>query len=925
MVRFSPFARTAAPAVWILFALTMMASGAQDAAAPNTPLRRIAEIPVTAVEADDIFEAGGDILARHGDAYHALLTDEAYAQLRAAGVPMTVTVDDVDAAYRAYRAGLKRGRAEDFTDYHSNQQAISILERIAGQYPNLTTLQTIGESVEGRPIYALRVSEHPELADARPAILIMGCHHAREWISVEVPLYYADYLTEQFRRDGDVTRLLKRADVWIIPVVNPDGFEYSWTDDRWWRKNRSKSLYTVSSAYRESDGGQTRQFELSLHTDVAGLRYVVTVDGAQDDFTSEWFTDEKGDVKVVLSTAAGTFPPRFPPMDARVALMVNRQFIGTFAESGGVWSTSGEGVNAYGVDNNRNYGYQWGLSTGSSGNPRSETYRGPEAFSEPETRAIRDLMDRRAFLSAISYHNYSQLILYPNGYTTAPVANTRDYERLAQEMAALINDNHTDPRHDYGYGQGSLVLYSTSGDFTDWAHHVKGTLAYTFEVRPAGPPFFELPPNEIIPTCRENLPALLHLAHETLIPDARRADADNDGFLDDEDYCPNSPTPVVDEAGCDESEADLDRDGVLNAVDACRDTPPRQQVGEDGCRVTPMLTAKVSSNLPTAPVAVDPQDIDGVTGGTIGDEGLRLDYASAQTLILTAIANFNGNRFRYWVVDGTPQTPGQSRIVVLAEQDVEAEAVYALPQSLEIVGPRRVPHTDSSGFASLVPYSATVVFDDEVTEPANPQATSWRIEPAEVAAMDADGEMVVRYVTSDEGFVSATLTATTKVRDTELTSDPVEIRIYDPAKFAPACESLAIQGGASVASLATEAYTAFVTVSDGGTSPAQGVAWSVTPADSGADGVPASIDDDGVLSADWVASNTPVVIKATYSGDEGDACSTELRVTVLAGSEADRPAGRGIDSGGSICGAMSMVTLALILGVMPLLRRVRPF
>ena len=75
-----------------------------------------------------------------------------------------------------------------------------------------------------------------------------------------------------------------------------------------------------------------------------------------------------------------------------------------------------------GVDPNRNYGYMWGtLNVNTSSHvPVDETYVGPRAFSEPETRAVRNLVARELFGGVLTYHSYSQLILYPWGYTSEP-------------------------------------------------------------------------------------------------------------------------------------------------------------------------------------------------------------------------------------------------------------------------------------------------------------------------------------------------------------------------------------------------------------------------------------------------------------------------------------------------------------------------
>ena len=102
---------------------------------------------------------------------------------------------------------------------------------------------------------------------------------------------------------------------------------------------------------------------------------------------------------------------------------------------------------SFGVDPNRNYGYMWGtLKVPTSSHvPSDETYVGPRAFSEPETRACRDLIARELFGGVITYHSYSQLILYPWGYTSEPIVDPVDLDRiekLAKRMQQLIKNVH---------------------------------------------------------------------------------------------------------------------------------------------------------------------------------------------------------------------------------------------------------------------------------------------------------------------------------------------------------------------------------------------------------------------------------------------------------------------------------------------------
>jgi murein tripeptide amidase MpaA len=160
------------------------------------------------------------------------------------------------------------------------------------------------------------------------------------------------------------------------------------------------------------------------------------------------------------------------------------------------------GSSAVGTDLNRNWAYNWGCCGGSSGTPSSETYRGPSAFSAPETQVLRDfVLGRRVggvqqIKANIDFHTYSQLVLWPYGYTTAntgPGLNAdqeRVFRTLGQQMAAT---NGYTPEQ-------SSDLYITDGDSIDWMWGAQGIFAYTFEMYPGssgGGGFY--PPDEVIP------------------------------------------------------------------------------------------------------------------------------------------------------------------------------------------------------------------------------------------------------------------------------------------------------------------------------------------------------------------------------------------------------------------------------------------
>jgi hypothetical protein len=137
----------------------------------------------------------------------------------------------------------------------------------------------------------------------------------------------------------------------------------------------------------------------------------------------------------------------------------------------------GQITRADGVDPNRNYPSHWGYDEeGSSGQPNSDTYRGPAAASEPETKAMMALLDRVPFRFQVNYHSYGPYLLYPEGWqTSTATADDPIYYALTGNI-----DNPAIPNSLAGLG--SDVLYVTNGEENDFAHTVHGTLAWTPEL-----------------------------------------------------------------------------------------------------------------------------------------------------------------------------------------------------------------------------------------------------------------------------------------------------------------------------------------------------------------------------------------------------------------------------------------------------------
>jgi len=142
------------------------------------------------------------------------------------------------------------------------------------------------------------------------------------------------------------------------------------------------------------------------------------------------------------------------------------------------------GTTAVGTDLNRNFGYRWGGGGLTSTNPRAITYRGRAAFSAPETRAMRDFLasrvvgGRQQIRTAITFHEYGRLVLWPYGYTKANVP----IDMTSQDRAALAAiGRHMAASNGYRAEQAS-DLYLTSGTTRDYEYGVYRIFAYTVEL-----------------------------------------------------------------------------------------------------------------------------------------------------------------------------------------------------------------------------------------------------------------------------------------------------------------------------------------------------------------------------------------------------------------------------------------------------------
>jgi hypothetical protein len=130
---------------------------------------------------------------------------------------------------------LQRNRMQypTLAELHDSMRAIAL------DFPSIVKLDSIGESYEGRQILYLEISDQPGLDEGEPGLFFIGVHHANEWTSLVVPLFFADSLASAYGQDSIITWIVDNCRIWIMPCFNVDGYYFSHDQNNTgWRKNR---------------------------------------------------------------------------------------------------------------------------------------------------------------------------------------------------------------------------------------------------------------------------------------------------------------------------------------------------------------------------------------------------------------------------------------------------------------------------------------------------------------------------------------------------------------------------------------------------------------------------------------------------------------------------------------------------------------
>lgn len=193
---------------------------------------------------DDVDEHHPALAAGYALAYATAAEEAALSQ---AGIPFSIVIQDLQAWYAARAAndaGPRGGAVGSMGGFRTLAEIAAEMDRLAALHPQLVSAKfSLGNSLQGRPIYAFRISSAPAAHDpSKPTAWFDALHHAREPMSGEAILRFAAFLADGYGVDADATRIVATRNCIFIPCVNPDGYEYNRQTDPngggMWRKNR---------------------------------------------------------------------------------------------------------------------------------------------------------------------------------------------------------------------------------------------------------------------------------------------------------------------------------------------------------------------------------------------------------------------------------------------------------------------------------------------------------------------------------------------------------------------------------------------------------------------------------------------------------------------------------------------------------------
>ncbi|MEU5665833.1 M14 family metallopeptidase [Streptomyces longwoodensis] len=194
------------------------------------------QVPLLLAAGQDGHELGESVPAKGTAAVEVYLTDDQAKKLQKQGVHLTEHTLSAKAEQRVEAAadGV-------FRPYSGSGGLKEEILRTAQQNPGLTKVVSIGKTLKGQDILALKLTQGARKTKdgAKPSVLYLSNQHAREWITPEMTRRLMHYYLDGYRTDKRIKRLVDSTELWFVLSANPDGYDYTFQDpaNRLWRKN----------------------------------------------------------------------------------------------------------------------------------------------------------------------------------------------------------------------------------------------------------------------------------------------------------------------------------------------------------------------------------------------------------------------------------------------------------------------------------------------------------------------------------------------------------------------------------------------------------------------------------------------------------------------------------------------------------------
>jgi len=186
---------------------------------PRTGVISVVEIKVSSRhEIKDLIDACYDISdIKNGTVTIYASAPEVIELTKSGYNPVEIEKQSGSTAKTPYRRGLGV--------YHSYEALTDELKDYAKTYPEITKLVSLGESVEGRKILAIKITDNPDIQEDEPEFKYVSTMHGDEIIATEMCIYFIDLLLSRYGYDERITHLVDSVEIWIVPLMNPDGYE----------------------------------------------------------------------------------------------------------------------------------------------------------------------------------------------------------------------------------------------------------------------------------------------------------------------------------------------------------------------------------------------------------------------------------------------------------------------------------------------------------------------------------------------------------------------------------------------------------------------------------------------------------------------------------------------------------------------------